>query len=230
MRTHRWALVGGLTFLLAGTGSGEARAQAAPAALGPDNFLVVVPLRETAYIENELAAARKARTQADHDRANAEVLRNTAQVRIDRKESEIDAIENRQKIARNEKRGADADALEAEKQAAEREKAVLEQRESLRGAEVELEKKRAEQADARRMALELERELASRRAGQARAGRAGGPSGASTEQVLADLEKRTLEAQRKEAEKSAEVADSQKQIIERLLGVLEAQQKLIGGG
>ena len=39
-----------------------------------------------------------------------------------------------------------------------------------------------------------------------------------------------LEAQRKEAEKSAEVANGQKQIIERLLGVLEAQQKLIGGG
>jgi hypothetical protein len=229
MRTHRLALLGGLAVLLAGAGS-EAWAQQAAAELGPDSFLLVVPIREMADIENELVVTRQARSQADRDRAAAEGLRSGAKARIDRKKAEIDAINNRQKVARNEKREADATALGVEKQAAEREKVVLERRESLRGAEVELEKRRVELADARRVALEMERELAARRASQSRAGDTSGPAKASAERVLADLEKRTLEAQRKEAEKTAEVADNQKRIIERLLGVLEAQRKLVAGG
>jgi hypothetical protein len=47
--------------------------------------------------------------------------------------------------------------------------------------------------------------------------------------VLSDIEKQTLEAQQKEAEKSKDVADRQKQIIQRRLGILEAQRKLISG-
>lgn len=229
MRTRGWRAFGGLAILLLGAGSSEARAQNAPAALGPDSFLVAVPIRDTSDIQREIGAAAQARTQADNDRARAEGLKQSARARIARKKGEINAIDSRTKVAKNEKRSADLIALEADKKAAEREKDLIERRESLRDADIELAKKRGELADARRQALELELQLAVRRIDRERAGSPGGPGGARAEQVLSDIEMRTLEAQQKEAEKSKEVADRQKRIIERRRQILEAQRKLIAG-
>ena len=228
MRTYGWTVAGALTIHLAATAT-MVNAQGTPAALGPDSFLVVVPIRDTADLQRELGAALQARMQADTDRIRAERLRLSAKARIDRKNAEIQTIKNREKAAKNEKRGADVVGLEADRKAAEREKDLLARRESLREADVELGKKRAELADARRQALELELQLAVRRLEQVRAGHPGGPAGASAEQVLSDLEKRTLEAQQREVEKSREVADRQKQIIQRRLQILQAQRKLIAG-
>ena len=229
MRTRGWRACGVLAVLLTGAGQGEARAQNAPPALGPDSFLVAVPIRDTSEIQREIGAAAQARTQADNDRARAEGLKQSARARIARKKAEIGSIESRKNTAKNEKRSADLIAIEADKKAAEREKELIERRESLREADVELAKKRGELADARRQALELELQLALRRIERERAGSPGGPGGARAEQVLSDIEMRTLEAQQKEAEKSKEVADRQKQIIQRRRQILEAQRKLIAG-
>ena len=46
-------MIGGLAVLLAVAASTNARAQEAPA-LGPDSFLVVVPIRDTSEIQREL--------------------------------------------------------------------------------------------------------------------------------------------------------------------------------
>ena len=229
MRTRGWAVFGGLTVLLAGARSSEARAQNPPAALGPDSFLVVVPFRDTSDIQREIAAATQARMQADKDRARSESLKQSGIARIARKKGEIDALGTREKIAKSEKRSADLIAIQADKKAAEQETVLIERRESLREADIELAKKQGEQADARRQALELELQLALRRIDYKRAGTPGGPAGARAEQVLSDIEKKTLEAQQKEAEKSKDVADRQKQIIQRRLQILEAQRKLIAG-
>jgi hypothetical protein len=213
---------------LTAVGAPEARAQEVQA-LGPDSFLVAVPIRDTLEIQRELGSSIQAKTQATNDRARAESLRNSARARITRKEGEIDAIRNRTKTAKSEKRSAAVVALEAERKAAERLKDLIARRESLREAEIELEKKNAELADVRRQALELELQLAVRRLDQERAGNPAVPGDARTRQVLGDLEKRTLELQQQEVEKSKEVADRRKEIIKRRLEILEAQRKFIAG-
>ena len=229
MPTRWWKVIWGLAVFLAGTQSQTIRAQNQTAPLGPDSFLVVVPFRDTSDIQRDIAAAAQARAQAITDRARAASLKQSARARMARKEVEIDGIERQQKVFKDKKRSADAAALEADKKAAEQEKDLIERRESLRDAEIELEKKRAEMLDARRQALELELQLANRRVDLQRAGNPSGPSGARMKQVLYDLEKRTLEVYQKEVEKSKEVADRQKEIIQRRLQILDAQRKFITG-
>jgi hypothetical protein len=190
---------------------------------------VVVPVRDTNAIQRDISAAIQARRQADHDRAQAEGLKQSARERIARKQTEIGGIEREQKVFKSQKRDADAVALEADKKAAHQEKDLIERRASLRDAEIELEKKRAEMLDARRQALELELQLAKRRLDQARAGNPGGPTGARIKQVLDDLEKRTLELQQKDVEKAKDVADRQKAIIGKRLQILDAQRKFTTG-
>jgi hypothetical protein len=228
MRTRSWAILSGLTILL-GTGASEGRAQAAPTTLGPDSFLVVVPFRDTTAIRRDLVATAQAKDQANTDRATGESLRQSAKARILRKRTEIDAITARENTAKKQKATADLIAIQADKKAAEREKDLIESRESLRQADVELAKKRVELSDARRAALELELQLALRRLDRERAGRPSGPAGARAEQVLSDIERRTLEAQQKEADRTKEVADRQKQIIQRRIEILDAQRKLVAG-
>jgi hypothetical protein len=229
MHTRGWAVVSGLSVLLAGAGSSPVHPQNPPAALGPDSFLVAVPIRGTSDIQREIGAAAQAKTRADNDRVRAEGLKQSAKARIARKNAEIETIKTREKAAKNERRSADLMAIQADKKAAEREKDLIERRESLREADIELAKKRGELADARRQALELELQLSLRRLEYEHAGSPGGPAGARAEQVLSDIEKRTLEAQQREVEKSKEVADRQKDIIQRRLQILEAQRKLIAG-
>lgn len=245
MPTRFSKVLRGFTLLLAGTASHMVYAQNPPvanapnppratapnpaAALGPDSFLVVVPVRDTMTIKRDISAVIQERRQADRDRAQAEGLKQSARARIARKQTEIGGIERQQKLFKSQKREADAIALEADKKAAEQEKDLIERRASLRDAEIELEKKRTEMLDTRRQALELELQLANRRLDQARAGNPGGPAGARIKQVLNDLEKRTLETQQKEVDKSKELADRQKDIIQKRLQILDAQRKFTAG-
>lgn len=223
--TTRWTMAALLT-----AAASTAQAQKPVAPLGPDSFLVVVPLRDTSGIQRDIAAAAQARSQAGKDRVRAEGLKQSARARMDRKKVEVEGIERQQKVFKDQKRSAaDIAALEADKKAAEQEKDLIGRRESLRDAEIELEKKRSEMLDMRRQALELELQLAHRRLDQQRAGNPGGPAGARMQQVLNDIEKRTLEAQQKEVDKSKELADRQKDIIQKRLQILEAQTKFTTG-
>jgi hypothetical protein len=229
MPTRFWTAVWGAAVILTVTTAQPAGAQKPPAPLGPDSFLVVVPIRDTSAIHRDIAAAARARAQAGKDQLRAEGLKQSSHARIERKKVEIEGIERQQKVFKDQKRSAaDIAALEADKKAAKQEKDLIERRESLRDAEIELEKKRAEMLDTRRQALELELQLANRRLDQQRAGNPGGPTGARMQQVLNDIEKRTLEAQQKEVDKSKEVADRQKEILQKRLQILEAQTKFAG--
>jgi hypothetical protein len=226
MRGCGWVVLAGSIMLLAG---GARQAHGQGPALGPDSFLVAVPIRDTSEIQRDLGSAIQARTQAERDRARAEELRASARARMTRKERDIDAIKAREKVAKDEKRSADVVALQAEKKAAEREKDLIQRRGSLREGEIELEKKRAELAEVRRQALELELQLALRRLEQRAVPGGVGPEDARTRQVLGELERRTLEMQREEADKSKEVADRRKDIIKKRLEILDAQRKFVGG-
>lgn len=237
--------VGGLVALATAftAGAGELRAQdsaqtgkaaqpatdsvAMPAV--SDSLLQLVTPRDTMTIQQEVNAAVQRRATAENARLQAEGLRGGAQLRIEDMKRAISAINDRMNLAKKEKRDADVVKLTPQRAAAESEKALLERRASLRDAEIDLQKKRAENADLERKTLELELQLVLKRAAKP------APSGNGTlerrdyDQGTADLEQRILEAQRTYAASLGDVADREKKVVERRLALLQAQRKVVAG-
>jgi hypothetical protein len=193
-----------------------------------DSFILLVPPRDSISIKKNVRAAAEANTLAETRRQQAETMRLGARARIESKKVEIVRIKDRINVAKKENRDADRAGLEAERKAAEREIDLLERREDLRQAETELETKKAEFAGLSKKALELELQLAIRRAGRQRKS-VGGAGGASLDRVIGELEKQTLEAQRAQAAVNIEVSDLEIKTIDRRLELLDAQQKVLGG-
>jgi hypothetical protein len=222
-----------LLLLLLATGSGtllgqaKARAQPAPQR-GFDSFLMLVAPRDTIAIKRQIRSAVEAKGQAESRREQAETMRLGARGRIEAKKVEMVRIKERIALAKKENREADRLGLEAERKAAEREKGLFEVREELRQAEIELETSRSEFAGLSQKALELELQLAVRRAGRSRTP-IGGAGGASLDRVIGELEKQTLEAQRAQSLYSTEVAEREIRVIDSRLELLDAQQKVLGG-
>jgi hypothetical protein len=200
----------------------------AEATSGFDSFIMLVPPRDSISIKKNVKVAADAAALAETRRQQAETMRLGARARIEAKKVEIVRIKDRINVAKKENRDADRAGLEAERKAAEREIDLLERREDLREAETELESKRAEFLALNKKALELELQLAIRRAGRQRKS-IGGAGGASLDRVIGELEKQTLEAQRAEAAASIEVSDQEIKTIDRRLELLDAQQKILGG-
>jgi chromosome segregation ATPase len=203
-------------------------AATAPASSGFDSFIMLVPPQDTISIKKQLKGAAEAVNQAESRRQQAETMRLGARGRIESKKVEIVRIKDRLNLAKKESRDADRVGLEAERKAAEREKGLFERREELRQSEIELEAARGELAGLTQKALQLELQLAIRRAGRSRKP-LGGAGGASLDQVIGELEKQTLEAQRAQAGYNPVVANQEIKVIDRRLELLEAQQKLLGG-
>ena len=222
------ALLAGSSPLAAQTKAQAQTPAASVVSSGFDSFIMLVPLRDTISIKKQLKAATEAVTQADSRRQQAETMRLGARARIESKKVEIVRIKDRINLAKKENREADRVGLDAERKAAEREKGLFERREELRQSEIELEAVRGELAGLTEKALQLELQLASRRAGRSRKP-AGGAGAASLEQVIGELEKQTLEAQRAQAAYNPVVANQEIKVIDRRLELLDAQQKLLGG-
>jgi hypothetical protein len=195
---------------------------------GWDSFVMLVVPRDTITIKRQLRAALDAKAQGESRRQQAETMRLGARGSIEAKKVEMVRIKERIALAKKENREADRLGLEAERKAAEREKGLFEVREELRQAEIELETSRAEFAGLNQKALELELQLAVRRAGRSRTP-IGGAGGASLDRVIGELEKQTLEAQRAQSLYGTEVAEREIKVIDRRLELLDAQQKVLGG-
>ena len=202
-------------------------AQSNPAT-GFNSFLLLVLPRDTVSIKRGLAAATQAQKLAENRRKQAETMRLGARAGIEAKKVEIGRIKERVNVAKKENREADRVGLEAERKAAEREIDLLKVRERLRQAETEVEIERAELANLTHKALQLELQLAVRRAGRTR-GPAGGAGGASLDRVIGELEKQTLEAQRAQAVADVDVAQGEIRVIDRRLDLLDAQQTVLSG-
>lgn len=199
-----------------------------PTGGGFDSFLLLVAPRDTTSIKRSLKGATEARALAENRRQQAETMRLGARARIEAKKVEIIRIKERVNVAKKENRDADRVGLEAERKAAEREIDLLEVREELRQVETDFETKRAELAQLTEKALQLELQLATRRASRSRAPM-GGAGGASVDRVIGELEKQTLEAQRAQAYASLDVSDSEVKVIDRRLDLLDAQQRVLSG-
>ena len=219
----RWMLLA-LSLL----GAPSALAGQAKPSRGFDSFLLLVTPRDSMTIKRSLKAAVEAGTLAESRRQQAETMRLGARARIEAKKVEILRIKEKVSIAKKEDREADRVGLEAERKAAEREIDLLKVREGLRQVETDLETKRAELAGITQKALQLELQLAIRRAGRSRAP-AGGAGGASQDRVIGELEKQTLEAQREQAASIIEVADREIRVLDRRLDLLDAQQRVLSG-
>jgi len=198
----------------------------AAAAAPVDSFLRLVPTRDTADIQREITAAVQRRMRAEAAIKRFTDLRSGTQLRVDDMKRRINGIGDRVSAAKKEKRDADRVRLEAERKAAEREKALLERHVALRAAEMDLQKKQAEAAELERKALELEMQLSLKRTDPARPA-LGTVERASYDQILRDLERQELEAQRAAVSKMADATNSQKNIVERQLEILEAQGKVV---
>ncbi len=195
---------------------------------GFDSFIMLVPPRDTNAIKKLLRASIEAGGTAETRRQQAETMRLGARGRIEAKKVEIDRIKERINAARKDNREADRLGLDAERKAAELEIRLMERREELRRSEIDLEIKRAELSSFTQKALEVELQLATRRAGRLRKP-GGGATGASLDRVIGELEKQTLEAQRAQAASSIDVADREIVVIDRRLELLDAQQKVLVG-
>lgn len=195
---------------------------------GFDSFIQLVQPRDSLSIKKHLRGAVEAEALAETRRQQAETMRLGARARIESKKVEIVRIKDRITVAKKENREADRVGLEAERRAAEREIDLLAVREELRQAEIELETQRADLAALTKRALELELQLAVRRAGRLRTP-VGGAGGASLDRVIGELEKQTLEAQRAQAACDIDVADREIRVIDRRLELLDAQQKVLAG-
>jgi hypothetical protein len=205
--------------------------KATPQATAPtsfDSFLLLVSPRDTLTIRKSLRAATEAEALAETRREQAETMRLGALAKMEAKKVEIGRIKERVTAAKKENRDADRLGLEAERKAAEREIELLKGREELRSAEIEFEIRRADLAALTARSLQLELQLATRRAGRLRTP-VGGAGGASLDRVIGELEKQTLEAQREQAASSIEVAKTEMIVIDRRLELLEAQQRVLGG-
>jgi hypothetical protein len=200
----------------------------ATAATGFDSFLLLVAPRDTITIRKSLRAAVEAETMAETRREQAETMRLGALARMEAKKVEIGRIKERVSAAKKENRDADRLGLEAERKAAEREIELLKGREELRSAEIEFEIRRADLAALTAKSLQLELQLATRRATRLRTP-VGGAGGASLDRVIGELEKQTLEAQREQAAASIDVAKTEIIVIDRRLELLYAQQSVLGG-
>ncbi len=208
-------------------GAPELAAQASKAS-GFDSFIMLVPPRDSTTLKKQIRAVTDAGNTAEKGRQVAETMRLGASSRIEFKKVEISRIKERISLAKKENREADRVGLEAERKAAEREIELLKRREELREAEIVLETKRAELAGLTKQALELELQLAVRRAGRRRAP-VGGAGGASLDRVIGELEKQTLEAQRAQAAAAIDLSDQEIRVIDRRLEMLDAQQRVLAG-
>lgn len=220
------AAPGGLAAQKASTPKKTTPPVAAPT--GFDSFLLLVAPRDTVTIKKSLKAAVEAEALAGTRREQAETMRLGALARIEAKKVEIGRLKERIGTAKKENREADRLGMEAERKASEREIELLKGREELRRAEIDFEIRRGDLAALTAKALQLELQLATRRAGRLRTP-VGGAGGASLDRVIGELEKQTLEAQRYQAASSIDVAKTEMVVLNRRLGLLDAQQRVLGG-
>ena len=202
--------------------------QPAAAPTGFDSFLLLVSPRDTVTIKKNLKAATEAEALAETRREQAETMRLGALASIEAKKVGIGRLKERINQAKKENREADRLGMEAERKASEREIELLKGREELRKAEIEFEIRRADLAALTAKSLQLELQLAIRRAGRLRTP-VGGAGGASLDRVIGELEKQTLEAQRDQAASSIDVAKTEMIVLDRRLELLDAQQRVLGG-
>jgi hypothetical protein len=208
-----------------------APAPVAPAgaeALKSLGFVEVLPSRSLDRIQRELEEAKLDERDADADIAAKQQLEAEVKAMVEVKKQEVSTLDARRKLAEKSKQEAEKVSLEAEKKDAERHKQFLERRVALHRAEREAAQAEKNRAEARQKALEIELELARRRAGRERLGTADPAAAVRQDNVIHELERKVLEAQRADADREKQVAEKHVDIARRRLELYQAQAAAIG--
>jgi hypothetical protein len=186
-------------------------------------FSDVIPVRSADRIQNELASARAAEHEADARIAESGSQRTQTKAMAEVKKQEISTLNARLKLADKQKNEADKTTLTAEKKVAERQKQFLDRREALHAAEQDQAKAAKRLAQSEQKALDLEMQLASRRLDRSRVAGNDPTAALRQDEVIRELERKTLEAQRDRADAAKDVASRDQDIAKRRLDLYQAQ-------
>jgi hypothetical protein len=196
----------------------------ARAAIGAQlGFIDVLPTRTPERIRALLDDAVALEREAGIEVANAQADKEKTKGFVASSKQEISTIDSKRKVAEKNKQEGEKVALQAEKKDAERRKLFLERRLDLHEAEIDRAKAVQKLAGTMTAALQLEQQLAVRRAGRAQTA-ASDPAGARRhDAVIVELEGKGLEAKREQAEAEKRVAEKDLDLARRRLELHKAQ-------
>jgi hypothetical protein len=204
-----------------------AAAQGPSAAIGSgEAFVLAVPPREETAIDAELTAADNDFLDAREAENQATAARTQAQSSIESKKAEIADNKRSRDAAKKSGSETEATTLDVQRRALERERDLLEQRATLRAAEIDLARQKGELALFVKKTLEFERSLTAKRR-ELSTVTSGTPAAATLQRVVLDLEQQTLSARVREADKKIDVASREKRVAASLLKLVEAQRRMV---
>jgi len=189
-------------------------------ALSSLGFVEILIPRPAGRLQREIEETKLDMMEADSEIKQRQGLEDQVKAMAEVKKQEISTLDAQRKLAEKAKNDAEVASFEAEKRDAERHKQFLDKQVSLHQAETETAKARKSLAEATRKALELELQLTNRR-GE----RSSGDAAVATrnDNVILDLERKTLEAQRLQADREKQVAERHQDIAKRRLELYQAQ-------
>ena len=202
-----------------------APAQTVAQALG---FIDVIPTRSPDRIQRQLEIAKANAREADVNIAASTEAKTRTKGMVEVKKQEISTIDARIKLADKSKQETDKITLQAEKKVNERQKEFLERRGALHSTEVDEAKAAKKLAEATTKALELEQQLAQRRASRVQGPTADPTTVLKQDEVIRELERKTLEAQQQQAQAQKDLAAKDEDIAKRRLELYQAQAAATG--
>ena len=192
-------------------------------------FVEILSPRPADRIRREIEEAKVDQREAEAEVSDRQGLEDQVKAMVEVKKQEVSTLDAQRKLAEKSKQEAEVASFEAEKKDAERHKQFLEKRVSLHQAEKETARARKNLAEATLKALELELQLTNRRAERDRTPVTDAAVALRHENVIRDLERKVLEAQRTQADREKQVADKHQDIAKRRLELYQAQAAAVGG-
>jgi len=189
-----------------------------------DPTLAIVPTRSIEQIDGDLELAAELGRAFEQRRLFADVELTRSEQAIVRTKQQLDAVKQQLKQAKQDGRDADKVVLGTEQKSLEQLQTFYGRERDLRKAEIQLADARVASAAAARTSLDLERQLIEKRAEVV----AAGMDALRRSQVLSQLEKTTLEAQKKRSELDRRAVDREKSVIAKRLKLFDARAKLTG--
>jgi hypothetical protein len=198
------------------------------AALSSLGFVEILSPRSPDRIRRAIEDAKLDEREAETEYNEQQALEGQVKAMVEVKKQEVSTLDAQRKLAEKTKQEGEVATFEAEKKDAERHKQFLEKRVSLHQAEKDAAKARKSLAEATQKSLELELELANRRADRDRTATTDAAATMRHESVIRQLERKVLDAQRVEADREKQVADKHQDIAKRRLELYQAQGAATG--
>ena len=198
------------------------------AVLSSLGFVEILTPRSTDRIRRAIEEAKLDQREAETEYREQQGLESQVKAMVDVKKQEVSTLDAQRKLAEKSKQEAEVASFAAEKRDAERHKQFLEKRVSLHQAEKDAARARKNLGEASQRALELELQLADRRADRDRTASTDPGATMRHENVVRELERKVLEAQRTEADREKQVADRHQDIAKRRLELYQAQAAATG--